>query len=526
MLDLSEFVPASATAVTLNLTGVEPTANTYVTAWPAGTARPPTSTLNLVAGTPSPNLATVMLGTGRKVNLYNEAGSVEVLVDLTGFYTPEFGAAFTPVTPTRVLDTRNGTGTYLGSPGAIGARTVARFHPDQRIPDNAIAAAMNLTGVATTSSTYVGTTPLWVDVAPAARDTSVLNLVAGQTAANLVVVPLWSKEPDARLAFYNHSGNTHLIADLAGYFWMPPEPCPSVCSYAWGNNLGDLATGTTTRHVTSPTPQLGLASARAVDNRIALMPDGTVRSWGANRYGQLGAGWLGGYSTVPVRVPGLTNVVAVADADDARIALRSDGTVWEWGHTIGRPDLDYRSVPRQVPGLTRVTSISASYRAAYAVREDGTVWSWGDDSFGQLGDGAAGGISRVPVQVSGLTGVTVIAGTRHNGYAVRGDGTTWAWGLAGFGQLGNGTCTVPSSCLSAIPVQVSHLTGVTNVIATHDGAMALDTDGRVWAWGGNWDGQLGNGTTEGQVNTPVQVIGLPPIQALYRGERSARAMPA
>ncbi len=574
VVDLSTRVPASATAVTVNITGTQPSANTFVTAWPTATPRPTASNLNLVAGKTSPNLATVRLGTGRKISLYNAVGSVQVIVDLSGFYTPEFGAVFTPVEPARVFDTRTGTGTEGSQAGAVPPRTTAWFHPGAPVPDTAIAAMVNLTGVAPTS-TYVSVhAPLWTGD----HETSVLNLAAGQTAANLTVVPLSGDNSSSRNGFYNHNGNTHLIADLAGYFWVPQVPCESGCAYGWGGDLGELGIGRTAYHSLNPTPLFGVPGLRAADNRVALKSDGTVWAWGNNLYGQLGNGWSGGDSTVPVRVVGLTNAVAVADAVYAKLALRADGTVWAWGgQVLGRWDPTETAVPLQVPGLTGVTEIAAGLGTAYALREDGTVWSWGSNdtgqvgigsdsfyvieptrvvgltgvtaiaggngngyavrsdgtvwswggnSYGQLGDGTAGEASRVPVQVSGLTDMTGVAGEFGNGYALRSDGTVWAWGDGSYGQLGNGVDCGFEQCQSAVPVRVSDLAGAVSVIGTYNGGVALDEAGRVWAWGDNTSGEHGNGTNEGWAVTPVQVQGLPPIGALYGGDWGGRAVPA
>jgi hypothetical protein len=573
VVDLSTRVPASATAVTVNLTGAGPTANTYVTAFPAGTARPTTSNLNLVAGQVSPNQAVVRLGAGRKLSLFNAVGSVQVIVDLSGFYSPEFGAVFTPVEPNRVFDTRTGTGTENSQVGPVPPRTTSWFYPGEPVPDTAIAAVVNLTGVAP-AATYVA---VQASVATGDHETSVLNLVAGQTAANLAVVPLTADNTSSRNGFYNHAGNTHLIADLAGYFWVPAVPCGTDCASVWGGDLGTLGIGRTTYYSLTPTPLFGVPGLRAADNQVALKSDGTVWTWGDNLHGKLGNGWFGGDSTVPVRVTGLTNIAAVADAGHGKLALRSDGTVWAWGAWIlGRTVPSETAVPLQVPGLTGVTGIAAGVGTAYAVREDGTVWSWGTNGTGQvgigsdasyvydptrvvglagvtaisgsdgnayaalsdgtvwawgsgadgrLGNGTTGTNSRVPVRVSGLTNMTGVAAASGNGYAVRSDGTVWSWGDGSFGQLGDARDCGFDPCHSAVPVRVSNLGGAVSVVGLVNGGMALDSAGRVWAWGSNSSGEHGNGTNVGTL-VPAQVPGLPTVEALYSRDWGGIAVPA
>jgi alpha-tubulin suppressor-like RCC1 family protein len=133
---------------------------------------------------------------------------------------------------------------------------------------------------------------------------------------------------------------------------------------------------------------------------------------------------------VPVRVTGLTDVTVIAGGLGAAYALRGDGTVWAWGMggagRLGNGSTESSSVPVQVSGLTDATAIAAGGgyyvtllggAAAHALRTDGTVMAWGTSQ--QLGNGATAN-SSVPVPVSGLAGVTVIAAGPFNGYAVTG----------------------------------------------------------------------------------------------------------
>jgi hypothetical protein len=95
------------------------------------------------------------------------------------------------------------------------------------------------------------------------------------------------------------------------------------------------------------------------------------------------------------------------------------------------------------------------------------VWAWGWNQYGGLGNGTTTN-SSVPVQVSGLTGVTAIASGASSGYALRSDGTVWAWGYNYNGELGNGTTTN-----STVPAPVSGLTGVAAIAGGNDSAYEL-----------------------------------------------------
>ena len=143
--------------------------------------------------------------------------------------------------------------------------------------------------------------------------------------------------------------------------------------------------------------------------------------------------------------------------------------------------------------------LSAGGAHSLGVRPDGSVWAWGDNHVGQLGRGGTTAQSA-PLQVSALTGSyeDVSAGLAHS-LALRSDGVVYAWGANGEGQLGDGTTT---SRLT--PVQVANLTNVTAIAAGGAHSLALKADGGVWAWGRNAEGQLGDGTLTRRVR-PVRV---------------------
>jgi alpha-tubulin suppressor-like RCC1 family protein len=158
--------------------------------------------------------------------------------------------------------------------------------------------------------------------------------------------------------------------------------------------------------------------------------------------------------------------------------------------------------PVQVTGLTGVTKIAAGERFSLALRSDGTVWAWRDNSDGELGAGRIAG-SNIPVRVQGLSQVTRIAAGADSALAVRtGAGITslWAWGL----DVGS---SPPAPRL--LPVQVTGILApaIADVSAGNGFVVVLGTDGSVWAWGGDGYGQLGIGPIFGPpLAQPVEPI--------------------
>ncbi|MEV1118837.1 hypothetical protein AB0I91_27540, partial [Actinosynnema sp. NPDC049800] len=504
-LDLTGVIPAEASAVTFNLTATNVTADTYVTAWPHGEPRPTASNLNLVPGDTRANLVTVALGDDRTVDLYTRQGTVDLIADLAGFYVPGEGLGFYPVDPVRVGDTRSSAPARPDDPKSLWLGWTGS------VPDDATAVLLNVTATEASTATYVSAGP--GGAGPARSST--LNVTPAATVPNLAAVMLGMT---GVVVLRPGAGSVHLVVDMAGYFAPVPTTCASGCVYAWGqNNDGMLGSGGGTgsnAYYGDNTPRLvsGLDGVRAVAGRYALRADGTVWAWGANDFGALGAGWHvdGGFAPVPVRVRGLTDVTAIASAWSTGYALRADGTVWGWGMNYsdelgpGTSPERLSDVPVRIEGVDDVVAIAASSGTAYAVRSDRTVWSWGSNSSGELGVGTTGAGSSTPVRVVGLTDVTEFVAGGDTRYALRADGTVWTWGGNAEGQLGNGT----SSGQTGTPTPVPGLGGVVSVAASSRTGYAVQTDRTVVAWGAHTHGEAGVGGAGRDVRKPTPVVGL------------------
>ena len=304
------------------------------------------------------------------------------------------------------------------------------------------------------------------------------------------------------------------------------SPPPNV--WTWGRNeYGTLGNCTTTQR-TAPEQVGGLKGvtdvAAGCDHSLALKDDGTVWAWGANFHGQLGDGTTTTYRTGPVKVSGLSGVTDVAAGCSHSLALKDDGTVWAWGlgenGQLGDGTATKRTSPVEVSNLSGVTDVAGGGFHSLALKDDGTVWAWGINYAGQMGDGTT--TTRTsPVKVSGLTGVTdVAAGGGGHSLAIKGDGTVWAWGPNGAGQLGDGTGTDRTT-----PVRVSGLSGVTDVAGGGGHSLAVKNDGTVWAWGSNFDYQLGVDTTPYWIRTtPAKVSGISNVVGVSGGTDQSLAL--
>jgi alpha-tubulin suppressor-like RCC1 family protein len=305
--------------------------------------------------------------------------------------------------------------------------------------------------------------------------------------------------------------------------------------WAWGDNQSGQLGGDLPH--SAPVQVKGLAEVIDVeageDHNLAVKKDGTVWAWGNNMDGQLGDGNYFTESRTPVLVSGgtFTGVVDVAAGAHHSLAVKDDGTVWAWGGNahgqLGDNTVKDHHTPVQVTtssGLkSRVVDVAAGQYFSLALTEDGSVWAWGGNAHGQLGDNTVKD-RHAPVQVYTGIGptavVTDVDAGYHHSLALE-DGKVWAWGGNSYGQLGDDTVKDRH-----VPVQVYTGSGlynggfVTDVDAGDVHSLAVKDDGTVWAWGNNDEGQLGDGTNHDR-HAPVQVSGLtdvgPPAASLPPG---------
>ncbi len=282
----------------------------------------------------------------------------------------------------------------------------------------------------------------------------------------------------------------------------------------WGrNHNGQIGNGfssfkTTSVDVTGLTSGISNISAGGAHS-CALTSAGGVKCWGYNNFGQLGDGTTTPQRTSPVDVTGLTSGVStISTGTNHSCALTSTGGVKCWGQNSGRQLGDgtstHRPIPVDVTSLTSgVAKISAGSSHTCAVTTTGGAKCWGSNSNNQLGDGTTT-IRPTPVDVTGLTsGIAEISAAWSHSCALTTTGGVKCWGFNSNGQLGDGTTTQRST-----QVNVTGLTsGVTSISTASSSTCALTTAGGVKCWGGNFFGQLGDGTTTQRIS-PVDVLGI------------------
>lgn len=263
-----------------------------------------------------------------------------------------------------------------------------------------------------------------------------------------------------------------------------------------------------------------VAIAAGTVHSLVLRSDGVVEATGRNARGQLGDGTTTDRLEA-ASVPNLTGIVAIAAGGSHSLALDGSGAVWAWGGNdsgqLGDGTATDRTSPIQVTGLSGMKFVAAGEDFSMAA-DDSAIWAWGSNTNGKLGDGTE--IDRsTPVQVdlplppSFTFPVTAIAAGNQFAMALDDAGLVFTWGINEVGQLGSGSLS-PGFRPSPAPVAQFPPAGqkVVEIAAGKasglEHALALLSDGTVWAWGYNDKGQLGNGDPNDAIReSPVQVVG-------------------
>ncbi len=357
------------------------------------------------------------------------------------------------------------------------------------------------------------------------------------TAAALKATPVFvAPKPSLSNRFATNGASSYFI-DRAGRLW------------AWGSNeVGELGNGSI---IDSPTPvrvKFPAKLGHAAIIRLTVTEDGSVYAldsvghlwaWGYNRHGQLGVGFgdIENHLTATrVDFPaalGTALIVSIAanhEGFDSVYAVDSLGRLWAWGNNengqLGDGSLTGHETPVRVKfpaalGHASITSVAVyndegGFIAIYALDNAGRLWAWGDDDVGELGNGSVNvDFTMHPAQVrfprnAGAVSIdSFVTGSSGDFFALDHAGRLWACGNNENGRLGVGSTTSQST-----PVQVRFPThwwqrsvSIVSVVAarySYGASYAIDSAGRLWSWGGNRYGALGQDTSAAQL-TPQRV---------------------
>ena len=284
-------IPASGVAaVVLNVTVTQPADGGYLTVYPDGGSRPTTSALNFSAGETVPNLVIAPVGADGKVDFFNgSSGTVQVLADVSGWFASGTAGAggLTPLTPSRILDTRSN----LGATGPVASGGTVSLQVDGAggIPASGVAAVvLNVTVTQPADGGYLTVYP----DGGSRPTTSALNFSAGETVPNLVIAPVGA---DGKVDFFNgSSGTVQVLADVSGWF----------------------ASGTAGAGGLTP-----LTPSRILDTRSNLGATGPVASGGTVSLQVDGAGGIPASGVAAV----VLNVTVTQPADGGYLTVYPDG---------------------------------------------------------------------------------------------------------------------------------------------------------------------------------------------------------
>ena len=461
-------IPADATAVVVNVTGTGGTASTFLSLFPDRYAG--TSTLNLNPHQTAAAGAFVTLGADGAIRILNRNGSIDVLVDLVGYLARGSGVGFATTAPTRLLDTRTTLGGHLRAlaPGetiTLPVRGVAG------VPANANAVVLNVTGAVPTSSTFLRVTP------DGQAGTSTLNLEPGITRANVTVARIGA---DGAVRITNHSGNTHVLADVLG--WFGPSANGRYVPLADPARLLDTRTPLPTPLAAGTSREQPLVDDSGTLPRfdgimVLLTLTGVQPTAGTYLTAWAAPAARPAVSTVSLEAGAIVPNLAIVEEPAARVYNHAGTThalldATGYFYVPARPD---PTVPG-APAITSVENTGAHLRVRWSLPDDGGLPMTRQEITVQPGDRRI----TVPghVDSAGIDGLT--AGLR---YTI----TVSASNLAG-----TGPASVPVAVGPLVPTQLAHPPGAdrTQASAINDHGVAVGASGDSalsWQHAVRWD---------------------------------------
>jgi alpha-tubulin suppressor-like RCC1 family protein len=225
----------------------------------------------------------------------------------------------------------------------------------------------------------------------------------------------------------------------------------------------------------------------------ALKKDGTLWTMGKNIYGTIGDGTFSDKPTL-TQIGNSNDWKIISTNYNHTLAIKTNGSLWCWGNNssyqLSNVVAQYSSMstPIQIGTDLDWKIICAGSSSSFAIKQDGTLWAWGFNGYGQLGDGTIAN-KQFPTKI-GNSLWKKISSNGNTTFAIKNDGTLWAWGKNTIGQFGNNTTLSSNS-----PLQIGTFNTWKEIDSDGEYAIALKTDNSLWAWGKNNYGKIGDNST-------------------------------
>jgi len=283
-------------------------------------------------------------------------------------------------------------------------------------------------------------------------------------------------------------------------------------AWGWGTNaIGQLGDNSTISKRT-PVSVAGAAktfckiAAGKYYNSLAIDKNGRAWGWGNNYYGGIGDNTSVCRCT-PVSVLGAVKTFCqIAAGASHSLAIDKNGKGWGWGYNssgqLGNNSYGLQRTPVSFFGSYTFCKIAAGEYFSLGISKQGRAFSWGDNVFGQLGNNNNIGQANPQSVLGAVKTFCQIAGGYLHSLAIDKNGRAWGWGYNNSGQLGNNSTVsklTPVSVLGAVKTFCQIAGGYLHTVA-------IDKNGRAWAWGRNTEGQLGDNSTISK-QTPVSIAG-------------------
>lgn len=273
------------------------------------------------------------------------------------------------------------------------------------------------------------------------------------------------------------AGERHNLAiDSSGNIW------------AWGsNNKGQLGNGSTTNSnvpIQITTGKRYTKVFAGYENSMAIDSSNNLWAWGRNDYGQLGNNSTTNISS-PTQIK--SGIKEVALGQSHTLAIDTSNNMWAWGrnnvYQLGNGETTDSTTPIKIK--SGMKAVSAGWLHSIALDTSGNLYSWGDNTYGSLGNGTVGGSTtdhHVPTIVKSGTRFTKISTKNYHNLAIGTNGRLYSWGRNENGELGRGLETLADMDEPVIIETTSTLT-FTEISAGYTHSMAIDSEGNLWGWG-------------------------------------------